>query len=163
MCATTPQHNPSSTKRSTSSTAQAARRSALLLTASRLMIQEAASAATDTVTATATDTKIIQGRRDYMNSAQPMQTDFSNKLPAKTFYRFIKRTFDIIVSILALIILSPFFIIIAACIKLGDREPVFFGHRRIGRNGREFKLYKFRSMVTNAENEIESKSCECCS
>ena len=98
-----------------------------------------------------------------MNSAQPMQTDFSNKLPAKTFYRFIKRTFDIIVSILALIILSPFFIIIAACIKLGDREPVFFGHRRIGRNGREFKLYKFRSMVTNAENEIESKSCECCS
>ena len=90
-----------------------------------------------------------------MNSAQPMQTDFSNKLPAKTFYRFIKRTFDIIVSILALIILSPFFIIIAACIKLGDRGPVFFGHRRIGRNGREFKLYKFRSMVTNAEELIK--------
>ena len=84
-----------------------------------------------------------------------MQTDFSNKLPAKTFYRFIKRTFDIIVSILALIILSPFFIIIAACIKLGDRGPVFFGHRRIGRNGREFKLYKFRSMVTNAEELIK--------
>ena len=90
-----------------------------------------------------------------MNSARPLQTDFSKTLPAKPFYKFIKRTFDIIISLLALILLSPFFLIIAVCIKAGDKGPALFGHKRIGRNGREFKLYKFRSMVTNAEELID--------
>ena len=90
-----------------------------------------------------------------MNSARPLQTDFSKTLPAKPFYKFIKRTFDIIISLLALILLSPFFLIIAVCIKAGDKGPALFGHKRIGRNGREFKLYKFRSMVTNAEELIK--------
>ena len=90
-----------------------------------------------------------------MNSAQPLQTDFNKTLPAKPFYKFIKRTFDIIISLLALILLSPFFLIIAVCIKAGDKGPALFGHKRIGRNGREFKLYKFRSMVTNAEELID--------
>ena len=90
-----------------------------------------------------------------MNSARPLQTDFSKTLPAKPFYKFIKRTFDIVISLLALILLSPFFLIIAVCIKAGDKGPAFFGHKRIGRNGREFKLYKFRSMVTNAEELID--------
>ncbi len=90
-----------------------------------------------------------------MNSARPLQTDFNKTLPAKPFYKFIKRTFDIIISLLALILLSPFFLIIAVCIKAGDKGPALFGHKRIGRNGREFKLYKFRSMVTNAEELID--------
>ncbi|HCA04772.1 MAG TPA: exopolysaccharide biosynthesis protein, partial [Ruminococcaceae bacterium] len=67
-----------------------------------------------------------------------------------------KRIFDLICSCIALILLSPFFIAISISIKINDNGPVFFGHKRIGKNGKEFKLYKFRSMVTNAEELIDT-------
>ena len=95
-----------------------------------------------------------------MDSASSIPTDSPRALPKKPIYSFIKRLFDIICSLLALILFSPFFLIIAVCIKLGDRGPVFFGHRRVGKNGREFKLYKFRSMVVNAEELIKDFSPE---
>ncbi len=63
---------------------------------------------------------------------------------------------DIYFSILALIVLSPFLLIVALLIKFDSSGPVFFKQERIGLRGRKFKLYKFRSMVLNAE-EILSK------
>jgi exopolysaccharide biosynthesis polyprenyl glycosylphosphotransferase len=58
-----------------------------------------------------------------------------------------------IFSLILLIILSPIFLLIAICIKISDRGPVFYTQLRVGKGGKDFKLYKFRSMVINAENE----------
>nr|WP_106784350.1 sugar transferase [Lysinibacillus timonensis] len=67
-------------------------------------------------------------------------------------YSFSKRAIDLISSIIALIVLLPLFIVIALIIKLEDRNgPVLFKQIRVGKNGREFYMYKFRSMVSNAE------------
>lgn len=63
----------------------------------------------------------------------------------------LKRLFDIIVSGLALICFSPIFATTAFLIKLEDRGPVFFKQKRIGLKGEPFLIWKFRSMVTNAE------------
>jgi exopolysaccharide biosynthesis polyprenyl glycosylphosphotransferase len=65
--------------------------------------------------------------------------------------RFIKRLFDLIVSTLALLLLWPLMLIIAALIKLDSPGPAIFRQQRVGENGELFCMYKFRSMVINAE------------
>lgn len=71
------------------------------------------------------------------------------------FYRFTKRFFDILASLIGLIILSPVFLIVAIAIKIDDGGPVFYNQERIGKNGKEFKMYKFRSMKVNADQELK--------
>ncbi len=63
----------------------------------------------------------------------------------------VKRLIDIFVSTLALIVLLPFFLILAVCIKLGSKGMAFYSQERIGKHGKPFKIYKFRTMVENAE------------
>ena len=70
---------------------------------------------------------------------------------AKEWQLFIKRAFDLVISFVALIVLSPIFLITAIVIKLTSNGPVFFTQTRSGLNGRKFKLYKFRSMHVGAE------------
>lgn len=65
-------------------------------------------------------------------------------------YRILKRTMDILCSIGALIVLSPVLLITALAIILEDGRPVIFTQQRTGLNGKEFKMYKFRSMCKNA-------------
>jgi exopolysaccharide biosynthesis polyprenyl glycosylphosphotransferase len=65
--------------------------------------------------------------------------------------QIIKRTFDIIVSFLGLLILSPILILIALVIKIYDGGPVFFRQFRVTQSNTEFKIFKFRSMIPNAE------------
>lgn len=65
--------------------------------------------------------------------------------------KLLKRGLDIAVSLLMLILLSPLFLLVAACIKFCDGGPVFFWQVRVGQWGREFPFPKFRSMVLNAE------------
>ena len=65
---------------------------------------------------------------------------------------FIKRLFDIICSGLGLVISSPFMLIIAILVKNSSQGPVLFIQNRLGRNGKEFKIIKFRTMILNAEN-----------
>ena len=72
----------------------------------------------------------------------------------KNAYGVIKRSLDVTLSAIALITLSPIFLIIAAIIKLDSKGPVFFIHKRIGKDGKEIGIYKFRSMVQNAEDMI---------
>jgi lipopolysaccharide/colanic/teichoic acid biosynthesis glycosyltransferase len=67
---------------------------------------------------------------------------------------FIKRTLDIVISIVALILLSPVFLIIAILVKL-DGGPIFFKQTRVGLMGREFKMLKYRSMVVDAEARLK--------
>ncbi len=71
----------------------------------------------------------------------------------------IKGTLDFFLSILVLILISPFILLIALAIKLDDGGPVFFKQVRVGKHGRLFKCIKFRTMVTNAE-EVQEKIME---
>lgn len=73
-----------------------------------------------------------------------------------SFYECIKRVIDVVFSFLGVVSLSPLFIIIAIIIKTTSKGPVFFSQKRIGKNGKEFYMYKFRSMVVNAE-ELKEK------
>ena len=69
----------------------------------------------------------------------------------KLFYRFIKRTFDIFSSLFALILLSPIMLIIAIAIKCNSKGPVIFKQKRVGKNGKAFNFYKFRSSYLNRQ------------
>ncbi len=69
---------------------------------------------------------------------------------------FVKRLVDMIFSALALLVLSPLFLLVAALIKIEDRGPVFFAQRRVGKWGREFKMFKFRSMCVDAEQRLST-------
>ena len=71
-------------------------------------------------------------------------------------YRYIKRILDIIGALLGLIILIPICILVKICfLWIGDKESIFFTQKRIGKDGKEFVMYKFRSMVHNAEELLE--------
>nr|WP_088325837.1 sugar transferase [Bacillus cereus] len=74
----------------------------------------------------------------------------------KRSYIFMKRLIDIIGSFCGIIILLPVFIIVAICIKLEDpKGPVFFKQIRVGKDEKDFGMYKFRSMVTDAEEKLQ--------
>ena len=64
---------------------------------------------------------------------------------------FIKRFVDIVASSIGLILLSPLFAIVAVIIKVTSPGPVFFKQERLGKDGKPFSIYKFRTMVVNAE------------
>jgi exopolysaccharide production protein ExoY len=66
----------------------------------------------------------------------------------------IKRMIDFILSLLILLFVSPFFLFLSLCIKLDSPGPVFYRHKRIGRNGRSFYLLKFRTMVADADKKL---------
>ena len=66
-------------------------------------------------------------------------------------YAIVKRSMDVVIAFSALILLSPFFLLIALAIFLTDRGPIIYCQKRVGHNGRLFTFYKFRSMVTNAD------------
>lgn len=80
----------------------------------------------------------------------------ANKKENKIIYEFLKRSLDIIASICGLILLSPVLLIVSILIKMESKGPIFFMQKRIGLNGKEFNMYKFRSMVVNAE-ELKEK------
>lgn len=69
----------------------------------------------------------------------------------RKFNLLIKRLIDVFGSLIGLIVLSPLLIIIALAIKFTSKGPVFFKQERLGKNGRNFTIIKFRTMVENAE------------
>ncbi len=78
----------------------------------------------------------------------------SKSLVLKNQYKITKRTADILVSLIGLIFLSPLFLIISIAVKLDSKGPAFFVHKRIGKDGKIINVYKFRTMVDNAEGLI---------
>lgn len=68
-------------------------------------------------------------------------------------YYFLKRSFDLLASLLLFIITSPFFLIVALLIKFFDNGPIFYKQTRLTKNGKEFKVIKFRSMRVDAEKD----------
>ncbi len=98
----------------------------------------------------------VAGHRLYLRNTteQPILLASLPQYRATTF--LLKRIFDIVLSSLALIISSPIMLGVAIAIKLDDGGPIFFKQTRVGLHGRTFQMYKFRSMVTNAE-EVKKK------
>ena len=74
----------------------------------------------------------------------------------KIIYFIIKRIFDIICAIICCVLMIPIIMIVKICYVLsGDFKSVVYSHTRIGKNGKEFRLYKFRSMVWNADEVLK--------
>lgn len=76
------------------------------------------------------------------------------------YYPIIKRFFDVILSLIALVISSPFMIITAIAIKVEDGGSVIYKQKRLTKDHRGFYIYKFRSMVENADNDIKLASVD---
>ena len=73
-------------------------------------------------------------------------------LRKKNFSLFCKRGFDVVVSLLMLIFLSPLFLILAIAIKADSKGPVFYRQERVTQYGKKFRIHKFRTMVTGADS-----------
>jgi len=97
------------------------------------------------------------GLKKWEKLPSEMQTEEVRKyydiLKKKRVSLFFKRIFDIVISLLLLIILSPVFLILAIAIKIDSKGPVFFRQERITRYGKKFRIFKFRSMVTGADKQ----------
>ena len=109
--------------------------------------------------AEAKDIYISQGITDLITMGYDVSHAFdtpfirTRRQPVKWYYPLVKRTFDVICSAAAIIILSPVYLITAAAIKLYDRGPVLYSQVRLTEGHREFRIYKFRSMITDAEKQ----------
>jgi exopolysaccharide biosynthesis polyprenyl glycosylphosphotransferase len=74
-------------------------------------------------------------------------------IPLQGWQLFFKRAFDMVFSLIGLILLFPLLVIIALVVKTTSRGPVFYTQKRIGLDGKQFKMIKYRTMVTDAEKE----------
>ena len=81
---------------------------------------------------------------------------FREQAETKRVYCFFKRLMDIICSLIGIIALIPVFFMVALAIKIESRGPIVFVQKRVGKDGKTFGIYKFRSMVANAE-ELKDK------
>lgn len=77
--------------------------------------------------------------------------DIRRKIEKKKLNFVCKRVFDFTASLLGLLILSPILLVTAIFIKIDSRGPIFFKQKRVGKNKKTFEIYKFRTMVTDAE------------
>ena len=80
-----------------------------------------------------------------------VNSNLEEKKKVSIFYIFSKRAIDILGSTVGLVLLSPILLIVAIAIKIESKGPVIFSQQRIGLKGEEFKMYKLRSMVEDAE------------
>ncbi len=92
---------------------------------------------------------MVNVRENYVGSLYFDDT----RIQTKPVYTFIKRVFDIAVSAVSLTLLAPFFLVVAAFIKLDSEGSVIFSQQRVGKNGNPFQVYKFRTMKVNAPHE----------
>ena len=93
----------------------------------------------------------VSGRLS-IDSLRPSALVFSNGFKQRMVTRMIKRLGDMMVAIGGLLVLIPLFIIVACLIKIDSSGPVFYRQVRVGLRGRPFSIWKFRSMVQDAEN-----------
>lgn len=95
--------------------------------------------------------------KKYKDLPENMKNDkvkeYYDILSRKKVNLFLKRFFDIIMSLILLIILSPIFLMLAICIKVDSKGPVFYKQERITTYGKVFKIFKFRTMVQDADKK----------
>ena len=97
---------------------------------------------------------MIAGNKTTVNGSRNYYVQESPGVKRRC-YAFVKRAFDIVASAAALIILSPIMLIAAILVYVDEPGKVFYGHVRIGKNGKPFKMWKFRSMYMNADKMID--------
>ena len=105
------------------------------------------------------DFDMQERRRESLERAEKLKAELGDEPITGTddriAYRFVKRVFDFAFSAAVLVLLSWLFVIIAILVKVDDpRGPVFFKQTRVGKNGREFEMLKFRSMCMDAEEKL---------
>jgi len=83
------------------------------------------------------------------------QVEFGENNEKKLGYFIIKRIIDVVGALCGILLTSPIMIVVAIWIKLDSKGPVFFAQNRVGRGGRRFPIYKFRSMCPDAEGLLE--------
>lgn len=108
--------------------------------------------------------KIIPDMYDILSGSVKMTSIFGAPLIEispqimPVWQQSLKRIIDIVISLFVLIFFSPLYLAIALGVVLSSRGPVIYHHERIGLHGKPFRIYKFRSMVVGAENEIPQLS-----
>lgn len=101
----------------------------------------------------ASDTVVCAGSEDGIDAEV---TAAAERLRHRLAYRFVKRLSDIVLSVLVLVLFCWLFAIVAIAIKVdAPKGPVIFKQRRVTKDGREFEMYKFRSMCVDAEAKLE--------
>lgn len=105
------------------------------------------------------DFDMQERRRESLERAEKLKAELGDEPITGTddriAYRFVKRVFDFAFSAAVLVLLSWLFVIIAILVKVDDpKGPVFFKQTRVGKNGREFEMLKFRSMRVDAEEKL---------
>ena len=93
----------------------------------------------------------MKQKKLFETDGVPYQLKFSQKI-----YRGVKAVVDFLIALVALIVLSPLFLITAIAIKIDSKGPVFFVQKRIGKGGKEFNCIKFRSMAVEADPNVAS-------
>ena len=93
------------------------------------------------------------GRVDAFDEIEVLSLAYG---PERALSLLAKRTFDLVAASLALIVLAPVLLGIAACIRIADGPPALFRQVRVGRHGRQFSVAKFRTMVPDAEEQLDA-------
>ena len=101
----------------------------------------------------------VKLRMQFLYTYKILHSKLKN-LPEEPFQQYkvplLKRAFDLCLSIGALVILSPIYLIVAILIKLDSKGPIFYASKRVGTGYQIFNFYKFRSMRVNADKEVEN-------
>lgn len=95
--------------------------------------------------------KIIQWEKLPADMQTEQVRPYYEALKKRTGSLILKRSFDLLAGILGLMILSPVFLILAICIKLDSKGPVFYRQERVTQYGKRFRIHKFRTMVQGAD------------
>lgn len=87
--------------------------------------------------------------------AEDIKINLDKDIKCRSIQFFLKRILDFIISLLGIVVLSVVFIVLALWIKLDSKGPAIFKQVRVGKNGKRFIIYKFRTMVVDAEKKME--------
>jgi lipopolysaccharide/colanic/teichoic acid biosynthesis glycosyltransferase len=109
------------------------------------------------------------GKQNYLGGDVMKELQIGEKLRLQdevrvceevSMYDVAKRFIDIIGAVVGLVLFTPIMLIVGIMVKLDSKGPAIFGHKRLGKNGKIIKVYKFRSMVENAEEVLRNLSPE---
>lgn len=132
---------------------------ALAIPAPEVALQECADRTADTAASPSQSSAQTAVRPSSTTAAAAADTSAGEQLEGlenRPVYRFVKRAFDIVFSALVLVLFCWLYLIIAIAVKVDDPHgPVFFKQTRVTKGGREFSIIKFRSMIANAEDNVE--------
>lgn len=97
----------------------------------------------------------LEGKMEKLKSST-LENDNNTFDKTYSVYNIIKRTLDVLAAVIGSIVVSPIVLILAILVKIDSKGSVFFAHKRMGKDGKIIKVYKFRSMVINSEEILNN-------